>query len=77
MLKYTLYTLTALLWFSAAQAQTPVSISPNSWASGSPMPTSREAAFVGVIGTKIYVVGGASSTAPLSVNEIYDTATNS
>jgi uncharacterized protein (TIGR03437 family) len=39
------------------------------------MPTPRAGAFTGVIGTKIYVVGGASSNAVLNVNEIYDTVT--
>lgn len=73
-----LLTLFALLAISAllAQAQTPVSVAPNSWSTGTPMPTARKGPFTGAIGTKIYVVGGETNSAVLSVNEIYDTTTN-
>jgi uncharacterized protein (TIGR03437 family) len=54
-----------------AHAQT---LTPNSWTMGTPMPTARTGAFTGVIGTKIYVIGGANSNAALNVNEIYDTS---
>src|ERR1700744_2253194 len=67
-----------------AQPRTPnhnvtlaVSIPPNSWMSGTPMPTSREQPFVGVIGQQIYVVGGGNSSTVLNVNEVYNTATDS
>jgi hypothetical protein len=40
------------------------------------MPTAREAMFVGVVGTNIYVIGGGNSTEVLNVNEIYNTTTN-
>jgi uncharacterized protein (TIGR03437 family) len=38
------------------------------------MPTSRMGPFTGAIGSRIYVVGGETDTAVLSVNEIYDPA---
>jgi len=78
MLKNTLSTLITLLWLSAyaLQAQTPVSVAPNSWALGAPMPTARMGAFTGVIGTKIYVAGGETATAIIGINEIYDTTSN-
>ena len=41
------------------------------------MPTARQGAFTGAIGRKIYVVGGATNSATVNINEIYDTATNS
>jgi N-acetylneuraminic acid mutarotase len=69
--------LLASLWLSAAQAQTPVSPTPNSWGLGTPMPTARDAPFTAVIGPKVYVIGGATSgTSILNVNEVYDTTTN-
>jgi uncharacterized protein (TIGR03437 family) len=79
MTKNMLLTLSALLWLSthAARAQTPVSVTPNSWSLGTPMPTARQDTFTGVIGGNIYVIGGESNTAFLTVNEIYNTVTNS
>jgi uncharacterized protein (TIGR03437 family) len=61
----------AALSFSAllAQGQPP----PNTWTTGAPMPTPREGALTGVIGTKIYVIGGANNSTTLNVNEVYDT----
>jgi N-acetylneuraminic acid mutarotase len=70
-------TLLASLWLAAAQAQTPVSLSPNSWGLGTPMPTGRDGPFTAVIGQKVYIIGGATSgTTILNVNEVYDTTTN-
>ncbi len=40
------------------------------------MPTPREGALTGVIGQKIYVIGGANNSTVLSVNEVYDTGSN-
>lgn len=48
----------------------------NTWTSGTPMPTARLGAATGVIKGKVYVVGGASSTTVLNVNEIYDPKKN-
>jgi len=70
-------TLFAALWaalsFSVllAQGQLP----PNSWTTGTPMPTPREDVFAGAIGQKIYVTGGANNFTVLGVNEVYDTTT--
>lgn len=70
--------LLAALWaafsFSAlfAQGQHP----PNTWTTGTPMPTPREGALTGTIGQKIYVIGGANNSTVLSVNEVYDTTSN-
>jgi N-acetylneuraminic acid mutarotase len=46
------------------------------WSFGSPMPTARMGAFTGVIDNKVYVVGGENNDDVLSVNEIYDPATD-
>lgn len=48
----------------------------NSWASGAAMPTAREGAAVGVIGGKVYVVSGATASAIVGNNEIYNPTTN-
>jgi len=68
-------TLLAALWaafsFSGPLAQ--AQLLPNTWTTGAPMPTPREGALTGVIGTKIYVIGGANNSTVLSVNEVYDT----
>jgi len=56
----------------AGRAQTP-----NSWSQGTPMPTPRAGAFIGVIGQKVYIAGGAvSGSNILNVHEVYDTASN-
>jgi uncharacterized protein (TIGR03437 family) len=70
---------TALPFFLAlhSPAQTPVAASPNSWTMGASMPTPRNVAFTGVIGQKIYVVGGVNASGFLNVNEVYDTTSNS
>src|SRR5580698_6324079 len=70
-------TLFSLLWLSIQAAEGQVSPAPNSWGLGTPMPTTREGAFTGVIGSNIYVIGGQASGASLAVNEIYDITTNS
>ena len=70
-----LRTLLAAFWaafsFSGPLAQ--AQLLPNTWTTGAPMPTPREGALTGVIGTKIYVIGGANNSTVLSVNEVYDT----
>jgi len=77
MTKNLIFTLPALLWlFQPAPAQMPTSIPPNSWISGTPMPTPRQGAAIGAIGTKIYVAGGQNNATVLSANEVYDTSTD-
>jgi uncharacterized protein (TIGR03437 family) len=68
----------SLLWLSThvAQAQAPASAVPNSWSTGTPMPTSRETLLTAVIGQKIYALGGRAGSTILNVNEVYDTTTN-
>ena len=54
----------------------------NTWTTRSPMPTSRNHAFSGVVGGKIYVIGGRigagniPATTNIDVVEEYDPATN-
>ncbi len=50
----------------------------NTWSKGTAMPTARFGAFVGAIGTNIYVVGGATNSGyqVTDLNEIYNTQTN-
>jgi uncharacterized repeat protein (TIGR03803 family) len=48
----------------------------NSWSSGAAMPTAREGAATGVINGKVYVVGGATASAIVGSNEIYNPTTN-
>jgi uncharacterized repeat protein (TIGR03803 family) len=47
----------------------------NSWSSGAAMPTAREGAATGVINGKVYVVGGATASAIVGSNEIYNPIT--
>jgi Kelch motif len=47
----------------------------DSWSAGTAMPTARQGAAAGVIGKKIYVVGGATGSAVVAVNQVYNTAT--
>jgi len=68
-------TLLSLLWLSIQAAEGQVSLAPNSWGLGTPMPTAREGPITGVIGNNIYVVSGDSNNSVLTVNEIYNTAT--
>jgi N-acetylneuraminic acid mutarotase len=55
-------------------AEAPV-VAHNTWSSGTPMPTARQGTCVGVVGENIYVIGGATSSAVLGNNEIYNTKT--
>lgn len=48
----------------------------NSWSSGAAVPTARMGAFVGAIGTNVYVIGGLTPGGFVDVNEIYNTVTN-
>jgi N-acetylneuraminic acid mutarotase len=49
---------------------------PVTWVTMSPMPTARDDATTGIIGTKIYVAGGSDSVSVLGTVEEYDTATD-
>jgi streptogramin lyase/N-acetylneuraminic acid mutarotase len=50
----------------------------NTWTYLKSMPTARSGACAGVIGSKVYVVGGAAGAGnPLRVNEAYDISSNS
>jgi uncharacterized repeat protein (TIGR03803 family) len=48
----------------------------DSWTSGAVMPTAVFGAATGAIGTKVYVVGGGTSSAVVNINQIYNTLTN-
>jgi uncharacterized repeat protein (TIGR03803 family) len=48
----------------------------DSWTSGAVMPTAVFGAASAAIGTKVYVVGGATSSAIVNNNQIYNTGTN-
>jgi len=48
----------------------------NTWTSGAAMPTAVQGPATGAIGSKVYVVGGASNTAILDINQIYNATTN-
>ncbi len=48
----------------------------DSWTSGAAMPTAVFGAATGAIGTKVYVVGGGTSSAVVNNNQIYNTGTN-
>jgi N-acetylneuraminic acid mutarotase len=48
----------------------------NTWKLGEAMPTPRMGPFTGVVGGKVYVIGGENNTTVLAVNEVYDPATN-
>ena len=69
-----------LLCFTLLAGLSPLLAQPaqplNSWAMGAPMPTARWVSFSGVVGRKIYVIGGESPTTLFNVNEVYDTVTN-
>ncbi len=47
----------------------------NSWSSGTPMPTGVQWPMSGTIGSKVYVVGGYTASAPVASNQIYNPAT--
>lgn len=48
----------------------------NSWSSGTAIPVAVEASAAGLIGSKIYVVGGWNGTSIVNNNQIYNTSTN-
>ncbi len=48
----------------------------DSWTSGAVMPTAVFGPATGAIGTKVYVVGGGTSSAVVNINQIYNTLTN-
>ena len=48
----------------------------NTWTTGAPMPTALQGPATGVIKGKVYVVGGATSSAEISINQIYNPKTN-
>ena len=48
----------------------------DSWSSGAAIPTARAGGAIGVIGTKVYVVSGETSSAIVGNNEIYNLTTN-
>ena len=48
----------------------------NSWSSGAVMPTALQFPATGVIGSKVYVVGGVTNTAIVGNNQVYNSATN-
>ena len=49
----------------------------DSWASAAPMPTAAAGGAVGLIGGKVYVVGGETNTAIINTNQIFNPTTNS
>jgi N-acetylneuraminic acid mutarotase len=52
-------------------------IAHNTWRSGAPMPTAVQRAAVGVLGGRIYAIGGENDTGSfVTDNQIYDPATN-
>jgi uncharacterized protein (TIGR03437 family) len=67
-----------VLWLATSILAVPLVAqqAPNSWIAGRAMPTSRAFSFIGVVGQKIYVIGGANSSGILNVNEVYDTTTD-
>ncbi len=48
----------------------------DSWTSGTVMPTPVQGPATGAVGSKVFVVGGATSSAVVNLNQIYNTATN-
>jgi uncharacterized repeat protein (TIGR03803 family) len=48
----------------------------NSWRSGAVLPTALQGSATGVIGGKVYVVGGATNSAIVAINQIYNPKTN-
>jgi N-acetylneuraminic acid mutarotase len=67
----------ALLLGTAANAAAQTGdVTHNTWTSGAPMPTPLVGSAFGVIKGKIYLVSGATTTAIVGNNEIYDPAKN-
>jgi uncharacterized protein (TIGR03437 family) len=54
----------------------PAAIVANSWTAGAPMPTALQGPATGVIGGTVYVVGGATSSADVNINQIYNPQTD-
>jgi N-acetylneuraminic acid mutarotase len=83
-LMITIIALTLLAMTTAASAQDRASadnkpapaVTHNTWKGGAPMPVAVQGAAAGLIGGKIYVVGGGSSAGYLTDTQIYDPATN-
>jgi uncharacterized repeat protein (TIGR03803 family) len=48
----------------------------NSWSSGAVLPTALQGPATGVIRGKVYVVGGATNSASVAINQIYNPTTN-
>jgi uncharacterized repeat protein (TIGR03803 family) len=48
----------------------------DSWSSGAAIPTAVQGPATGVIGSNVYVVGGATNSNIVDINQIYNTATN-
>lgn len=66
----------ALLAIAFIQVSLLAQQAPNTWIAGAPMPTARQATFVGVVGQKIYAIGGDANNGIVGVNEVYDTVAN-
>lgn len=58
-----------------ADAEVPA-VTHNSWSKGTAMPTALKFTMTGVIGGKVYVVGGVTNTAVVSKNQVYNPVTN-
>jgi uncharacterized protein (TIGR03437 family) len=62
--------------FNAASAGEckPAAIVANSWTAGAPMPTAVQGPAAGAVGGTVYVVGGATNSAAVNINQIYNPA---
>lgn len=65
-----------LVFALAVPVVVPTYAQSNSWSSGAPMLTPRFGAAFGVITGKVYVVSGATASAVVNTNEVYNPATN-
>lgn len=65
-----------LLVLIAAIQTTAWAQEPNSWTTGANMPTAVQCPATGVIGGTVYVVSGLSSSAQVTLNQIYDPTAN-
>lgn len=66
-----------LVLLSIAAAQIPADAQgPNTWTTGANMPTAVQGPATGVIGGLVYVVGGTTSSATVTINQIYNPGTN-
>jgi N-acetylneuraminic acid mutarotase len=48
----------------------------NAWSKGTAMPTALKFTMTGVVGGKVYVVGGVTDTAVVTKNQVYNPVTN-